>query len=338
MSEGTTGTDPGPARRISVVNELENAGLAGRHRAADALDALAGQLEAATPDAVASAELLIAFDPEEMPADLAREIVDASGVERAVEEVRYLARPGADYFALKNEGAREAGGDPVLFLDSDVIPEEGWLRALLGALDDPDAEVVGSHCYIEGEDLASRAYALFGPFPLRGEDRSRAPVAGIFLNSLAARERVVREHPFPDLPLHRNSAHLWRKSLRRAGVDLRRVTEARVAHPAPPGVGVLLRRSLADGHDHYASRRAEGHGVARSLAEGLGACALRTVRKTPRTLLKGPSVGLGPLGTAAATGLCLLCHAARAAGCMASFARGGRLPDPGAGWLSLRAS
>lgn len=336
MTGRATGNPSGPARRISVVTELENAGLAGRRRAVDALEALARQIEAAKPGTVASAELLVAFDPEEMPADLARGIVDDSGVEGAVAEVRYLARPGADYFAQKNEGAREARGDPIVFLDSDVIPRDGWVRALLDALDDPDAEVVGSHCWIDGEDLVSRAYALFGTFPLREEEPPRPEAGGAFLNSMGVRARVIREHPFPELPLFRNSAHLWRKSIRRAGVDVRQAPGARVIHPAPPGVGALLRRSLADGHDHYASRRVEGHGPPRALAEGLGTCALRTVRKSARTLVKGPAVGLGPAETAAAVGLCLLSHGARVLGCLASFVRGGRLPDPGAGWLSPR--
>lgn len=250
------------------------------------------------------------------------------GSKGAVEKIIQLASPDADYFALKNAGAAAGSGDVILFLDSDVIPEPGWLEALLSAIADPGTDVVGSHCYIDGDDLVSRAYAVFGTFPLRKE----TSWGDVFLNSLAVRPWVMERHPFPRFPLFRNSAYLWKRDLRDAGVRIRALVDARVAHPAPPGLSPLLRRSLADGHDHYASRRyAEGYSRPMSLALGLGAGGIRTFRKTVRTLGRGPATGLGPLETTAALGLCLLSHGARLLGCVASFVRDVTRPSEMAG-------
>lgn len=332
---GVGGGADGAPMDLSVVTELENAGLAGRRRAVEALATLARQLGAEKGSRIGRSELLVGYDPEDWPDEAPGEIVTEAGIDGVVDEVRHLARPGADYFALKNAGAEAAGGDVILFLDSDVIPESGWLEALLDAFADTSAEVVGSHCYIDGEDLVSRAYALFGTFPLReetAEDR-------VFLNSLLVRRGTMRQHPFPRLRLFRNSAHLWKRELEDDGIRLPGAPDARVAHPAPSGVGALVRRSLADGHDHYASRRrADGHRRSVSLALGLGTCLRRTVAKTVRTLRRRRSAGLGPLGTLAAAGLCLLSHGARAVGCVASFARDGRRPRVEGAWWSPRAA
>lgn len=303
---------------LSVVMELENVCLAGRRRAVSVLRALADQLVAAPAGLVGRAELLVGSDPERWPLGAPAVLVAEAGFEAAVERVVYLAPPGADYFALKNAGARAASGEVILFLDSDVIPEPGWLEAVLLAIADPETDVAGSRCYIDGDDLVSRAYAVFGTFPLRDETSG----AEVFLNSLAVRPWVMERHPFPQFPLFRNNAYLWKRELKDAGVRVRVLNDARVAHPAPPGLVALFRRSLADGRDHYATRRyAEGYSRPVSLALGLGGCVARTFRKTVRTLWRGPGTGLGPLETIAAVYLCLVSHAARLLGCVASFAR-----------------
>src|SRR4051794_34122638 len=43
-----------------------------------------------------------------------------------------------------NQGAAEARGEAVLFLNNDTIPHDGWLDALVDPLDDPQVGVVGA--------------------------------------------------------------------------------------------------------------------------------------------------------------------------------------------------
>ncbi len=305
---------------LSVVMELENAGLAGCARAVTVLRTLADQLCQAPPSLVEQSEFLLGYDPSDWSLESVRRIVTESGIESAVDHIVFLEQADADYFALKNAGAESASGDVILFLDSDVIPEPEWLETMLRAFAVSGAPVVGSHCYIDGVDLISRAYALFGTFPLRDETCGNE----VFLNSLAVRPWVMKQFPFPRLPLFRNSAHLWKRELVSAGVRVLALADARVVHPAPAGVIALFRRSLSDGHDHYASRRyGEDRSRVMSLVIGLTGCGLRTIQKTARTLRKGPATGLNMVEMPAALGLCLLSHGARVLGCVASFVRDG---------------
>ncbi len=53
-----------------------------------------------------------------------------------------LAGTGGNPAAARNRGAAAAGGDPLIFLDADCIPGEGWLAAILAA-HERGATVVG---------------------------------------------------------------------------------------------------------------------------------------------------------------------------------------------------
>ncbi len=335
MNEPATRTS---GEKLSVIMELENAGWAGRRRALAALRACSRQLEQCADRLVESASFVVAYDPEDWEREQVDRILEEGGIAEAVDRIRRVVRPDADYFGLKNEAAAAADGDVLVLLDSDVIPEEGWLRALLEALDDPEVEVVGSHCYIDGEDLVSRTYGLFHVFPLRTERFTGSDHPSIPINSLAIRSEVIEEHPLPDLPLYRNSAHLWKKRLRRAGVRIHYRSEARVAHPAPPGLQAMLRWSTADGHDLYTSRRhAENRPWPLALLLALAGDVRRIRLWTVRLFRRDREAELGFARGAAAAAICLATHAARVAGCLASFVRGGRPPARGRGWLSLRA-
>ena len=56
------------------------------------------------------------------------------------------------------------------FLDSDVVPEPGWLDRLLDALAGPGVEVVAGGTYVEPVGLVGKTFALTWFFPLRGDD------------------------------------------------------------------------------------------------------------------------------------------------------------------------
>ena len=99
----------------------------------------------------------------------------------------------------KNIGAARARGEVIVFLDSDVIPEEGWLASLLQALSNLDVGVVGGNTYIAHEDLNGKAFALFWFFPLREARGGLWRDPHFFANNVAFRAEVFRAHSFPPL-------------------------------------------------------------------------------------------------------------------------------------------
>jgi hypothetical protein len=95
-------------------------------------------------------ELLVCFDAEEVDgsvvaADLAAELPEKS----STLSHRLVPVPGAEYYALKNAGAREVEGELLVFVDSDVVPDPGWLGDLLRPFDDETVGVVAGNSYLE---------------------------------------------------------------------------------------------------------------------------------------------------------------------------------------------
>lgn len=307
---------PATAWRASILVEWENLRWSEQPRCAAMLAALAGQLEGlapAAPDGTQDLELLVLHDPQQVCSAEVRTFVQRSmrGVPARV-HLEVVAAPGCGYYALKNAAVQRARGAHVVFLDSDVIPEPGWLATLLAALDDPRVEVVGGACHLATEGLVARSMALAWFFPLREEHGALRPRTSLFANNLALRREVALRYPFPALAgSSRGACRLLAQRLVAEGRGLFVHTAARVEHPAPHGLRHLLRRALAQGRDDLLLDRATGGG-------GLGASLARVVRAQLRTakrvLRHRQRVGLRLHAVPAALAIGLCYHALCGAG------------------------
>jgi hypothetical protein len=159
-----------PAATVSIVLEWENVLLAKSSRARRLLEVLPAEVQAAVDEGVAAApvEVVVSFDADEfgdspLVADLEEALAGAGPIIR----LRTVSSRSGDYYELKNDGARDATGDFLVFLDSDVIPEPGWLVSLLGPLHDEDVGLVAGNTYLEPVGLYGKAFALAWFFPLR---------------------------------------------------------------------------------------------------------------------------------------------------------------------------
>jgi cellulose synthase/poly-beta-1,6-N-acetylglucosamine synthase-like glycosyltransferase len=84
-------------------------------------------------------------------------------------QLRIIPASGLHYYDLKNFGAKHSKGELIIFLDSDVIPENGWLIGLLESFQRPDVLVVGGNTYMTEGSLYEKSLALLYFFP-RGSD------------------------------------------------------------------------------------------------------------------------------------------------------------------------
>lgn len=236
-----------------MLVEWENVLLAEDDRSVKMLHALSGQLH----DVDASFELLVVYNPEGS---------EGGAVERVIAEhfrptgrhagmpVRVEALEGAHYYAMRNRGAAMARGDVLLCLDSDVIPEAGWLKGVLTPiLTNPEIRVIGGTTYIEPDTWFGRAFGSGWIFEPRDPDDSlRSGELHFWANNVAFRRRFFLETPYDENTENgetRNGDWRLRNRLRREGIPVWISTGARVSHPAPNGLRHTIVRGLGEGRD-----------------------------------------------------------------------------------------
>ena len=232
---------------ISVVIEWENVQLSDRARSESMLLTLVRQIR----DLQRNVEVIVVCDPAgtgvaPLEALLTQRLGPADSDGLLVEA------SAAHYYELKNRGAAEARGSLVVFIDSDVIPEHGWLAGLIERFEDPAVSVVAGHSYIDSQGLYSRAVALGWFFPLRSETPAwHERGKHFFANNVAFRTAVLRSHPFPgeDSGATRGACTALARELVRQGIRICVTTAAQVAHPPPNGLSHFIVRALADGRD-----------------------------------------------------------------------------------------
>ena len=291
---------------VSVIVEWDNTAFAGSARAAQALAGLAREAAASSR----RLEILLCHGDHDAPA-----LPPAGG--GLPDGCRMLHLPGGRYYELKNHGVTAAKGALVAFLDSDAIPEPGWLNALLEPFADPAVQAVAGHTHLETDTLWSKAFALWWFFPLRGGPEPLTPVTQFFANNVAFRRPTILAHPFRVRDgTSRGACVEQAAALGRAGITIWKTTRARVAHPAPRGWRHFALRALAQGRDRLARER----GWRATPVGSVATLAWWVARGTVRTIRFHREVGLSPAGVPAAIGLCGLYYGLYFAGEMATFA------------------
>jgi hypothetical protein len=250
-------------QRISIVMEWENVQFSADDRVRQVLTALASQVdELATAvsegrcplEALLPLELLVLFDPERVPADEIERMVTGAVTACPMLRARFVPAPGLDYFAMKNHGARCATGDLVICLDSDVIPQPGWLLAIVGAFVDPDVSAIASKAFVRPDSLYSRTVALTWLFELPVATLDLRPARHFHANGAAFRRHVLLAHPYPDLPGQSRGAG-WDLflELTAAGICVYEHAGACLDHPPPNGLANYCRRAMVHGSDDWLS-------------------------------------------------------------------------------------
>jgi hypothetical protein len=178
-------------------------------------------------------------------------------------DCRKLALPGLRYYELKNAGADAATREILVFLDSDVVPEDGWLDTLLSPFADSRAVAANGHTYLGHDSFLSRVFALIWVFPLR-EDHSREVMRrSLNANNCAFRRNWFATRRFPGHAGFKVSCSLLAAHMRKEGVDLQRVP-AFARHEPLEGWRFLLWRAVVGGRDddsRYATLRSARRGT-----------------------------------------------------------------------------
>lgn len=235
----------------SIVIEWENARLAEAERAMRMLTELARQTDEIAASSSRQVDIVVLYNPEAIQrSDLEAMFAHARALDRWAFPVRLVEAGERTYYEQKNFGAGSTTGELVVLIDSDVVPEAGWLERMLSGFEDPEVGVVCGSTYIECDSFYDRSIALFWLFQLRTDRDEIEPADRFFGNNVAFRREVIRANPFPAQNTFRGHAYLLAKSLQEKGVKMVRQTGARVSHPPPNGLRHFINRAMCEGHDH----------------------------------------------------------------------------------------
>lgn len=261
---------------LSILIEWENVLVAAEDRSLRMLEELGRQVG----ELGDAAEILILFNPDQVPQQAVSEVVAQHlrvDPPSAAPIARTVAAPGLHYYDLRNHGVHIARGEIIVCLDSDVIPEPGWLDALTSPLrTDPGVHFVGGETYLDHTgSFFDKAFALGWIFPLRSSDDTLRPGQGrqFWANNMACRRSFFLDNPYPTDPgIHesRNACRRLKKNLASKGVPVWRAGAARVSHPAPEGWGKALLHGLVEGRDNAILFKERGYGRARQSLRAIG--------------------------------------------------------------------
>lgn len=246
--------------KVSVIVEWENVLLAEMDRCRRMLRELRQQileLNLQISNTI-EFEIVVVFNEEIVqPALVTSELVQIFQAGDPHIAWRLTPATGLNYYDLKNFGALRADGDIILFLDSDVIPEAGWLKMLLGSLDDPQVNVVAGNTFLDLSSFMGRAMALSWLFPPRASDSVLKEVPWFFANNVAFRKSTAAQFPFPKMEegATRGSCSQLAENLRHEGIKIYQHSGAQVSHPPPNGWHHFFIRGVAQGRDELLLRR-----------------------------------------------------------------------------------
>jgi glycosyltransferase involved in cell wall biosynthesis len=239
-------------KSFAVILEWETGLDCPAQRIHDMLAALAKQIRPYCTPCAFVPETIICFDDDDSTEPAIRVAADAAaGGEGWPGTLRVVSAPRRlDYYQKKNFGFTFADSDIIVFLDSDVIPEAGWLAALLAAVEHGNRAVVMGRTHLETRTLYERAIALSWIFDVRS-DAGIHPVGRLNSNNIAFRRALFQRLPFPDLPTYRGQCTRLGEAIMQAGIVMYEEPQARGAHPAHDGIRGFVSKALHAGRDTY---------------------------------------------------------------------------------------
>jgi glycosyltransferase involved in cell wall biosynthesis len=240
-------TNPGS---LTIVVELENASTISWSDTLESIRPMARQLESWLRSQPGSTgEVLFVHAGEEKDSiQLLDELKSGCPELFRCVQVRCLSVPNGRYYELKNRGIEEARSEIIAMLDSDAIPEPGWLSALLSPFDRNDTIAVAGQTYLKFEDFLSRTLALVWTFPLRDDEPRWLKLRTLYVNNCAFRAAWIKQNPFALDAGFKVDCSILSRRLDQEGHELV-FASAMVAHQPLRGLCFLAWRAFVYGKD-----------------------------------------------------------------------------------------
>ena len=173
------------------------------------------------------------------------------------QSLRTIDVEGANYYELKNLGAREARADIVALTDSDVVPQPRWLASIVEAVED-GAELSAGLSFFKTpgswrHDTPTRLVASSITWGWNVGKGSRPGPAGFMDHNVGFRTETLRAHPYPAELGRTRAATLLLHALAKSGADLRLQPHQKCVHSF--GWFYWLKLHYRYGYEVYEMRR-----------------------------------------------------------------------------------
>jgi glycosyltransferase involved in cell wall biosynthesis len=181
-------------------------------------------------------------------------VMDDGSTDDTVEQARAagarvvaLRPPGerGNAASARNRGAADSRGDPIIFLDADCVPDDGWLEALLGAHAAGATTVGGSLGLPQGLPYMARCDYYCGWYMIHPRARGGwvphhpPPNLSVRREPFLSTKGYTAEPPFD----YTNEERAWQGQLAAAGHRIYFEPRASAAHYNRPGFRNLMRRN-----------------------------------------------------------------------------------------------
>lgn len=235
----------------SIVLEWETVEEGGIDRVTRGLRVICEQLDEARGDFAARPEVIVSYEERKSSDAELRSIFDRAACPEGWNcDLHFIAVPdGTHYYEKKNIGARASVNEVIMFIDTDLVADPGWLRNMLSAFTDWKVSVLLGATHLDHASLYEMAMALCWIFDPATYGRGIQPLRRYSSNNLAFRRALFLKFPFPTRAAYRGQCGELGQSLLNIGIELKEHTDARATHPPPPGVYGFVHRAWAAGQD-----------------------------------------------------------------------------------------
>jgi hypothetical protein len=237
-------------KTVSIIVEMENATLKGLEELTEFIAVLKNEVTLAHN--TARFEILCAYPGRDTISALPSVQATLSNMQVELGELadfQLVELPGLRYYELKNEAAKKASGDIIVFLDSDIVVQPGWLQVLLEPFKDRDVQVSAGVTGFLPEDFMSRTFALIWFFPLPNDRPEKLAKRALHANNVAFRRNWFLKNPYPSNDGFKVSCVVHERMLRSDGVKIARPHAVGYHRFWAEGFDFILWRAFVAGRD-----------------------------------------------------------------------------------------
>ena len=238
---------------FSIIIEWENFVQSEARYASIMLQNLIMQIKKISKKISVLPEIIIVYNSKAVDGPAVEQFVmDNFASNLKLVELKIVSASGMYYYDLKNLGASKSSNDLNIFIDSDVIPEDGWLEGLIEPFQNPEISVVAGCTYMPLDTIIGKALSLVWFCPRSFNLKQFFEKNHFYANNVAFRHKIFQANPFPGLSQFHGQCEVVADKLQKSGIKIFFQKKSKLCHDVPDSVRDFVTWSLTQGLDFVA--------------------------------------------------------------------------------------